>query len=687
MRAISDAAAARGLHFQLGLWTHAYEWIKSPDANHRIEGLTPATHGAYCRDALTQLLKACPNISGVTFRVHGESGVAEGSYEFWKTVFDGVRRADRRIEIDMHAKGMDSRMIETAVASGMPIVISPKFWAEHMGLPYNQAWIRPTELPKRERGEGPFANSSGSRSFLRYGYGDLLTEDRPYRILHRIWPGTQRLLQWGDPATAAAYGRASSFCGSAGCEPMEPLSFKGRKGSGSKGPRTARVEARSERESPSESPWASASRYDFETYLYTYRLWGRLLYNPDTPPDAWQRLLRTQHGGAAASVEAALAAASRVLPLVTTAHLPSAANNNYWPEMYTNMSISDASHPEPYTDTPSPKRFGAVSPLDPQLFSSVDACVDEWLQGHPSGRYTPIDVATRLEDLAGAASRQLTEASSKAGAQPDAAFQRVALDIAVQADLARFFALKLRAAVLYALFERTGEPRARARAVDLYRSARDAWARIAEQTNHRFVDDVTFGPASYQRGHWRDRLAAIDKDIAAMMADLSRPPRATTRDAERFDLIDAAVDRAATRPSLLVRQGPPSGFRRGQSVAIDVADKILAENVEKPASGLRLRYRRTNQAEPWQSEPMTPHGSGHRATVPPEYADSPFALQYYFDLLDDVPTVVLALYPGFDQTWCNQPYFVVRQAASTPPPRSAGYIRNTPNFEDGIGAL
>ena len=41
--------------------------------------------------------------------------------------------------------------------------------------------------------------SAGSRSFLRYGYGDLLREDRKWGVLHRIWPGTQRLLLWGDP--------------------------------------------------------------------------------------------------------------------------------------------------------------------------------------------------------------------------------------------------------------------------------------------------------------------------------------------------------------------------------------------------------------------------------------------------------------------------------------------------------
>ncbi len=96
LRFISDEADARGLQFQLGLWTHGYQWTNSPNANYTIEGLTPETHGPYCRDALTTLLQACPAISGVTFRIHGESGVAEGSYEFWKTVFDGVASAAGR---------------------------------------------------------------------------------------------------------------------------------------------------------------------------------------------------------------------------------------------------------------------------------------------------------------------------------------------------------------------------------------------------------------------------------------------------------------------------------------------------------------------------------------------------------------------------------------------------------------
>ena len=42
LRYISDEAAARGLDFQLGLWTHGYQPPKGSHPNYTIEGLTPA---------------------------------------------------------------------------------------------------------------------------------------------------------------------------------------------------------------------------------------------------------------------------------------------------------------------------------------------------------------------------------------------------------------------------------------------------------------------------------------------------------------------------------------------------------------------------------------------------------------------------------------------------------------------
>ena len=402
LKFISDETARRGMQFQLGLWTQGFTWRNSPDVNYTISGLTPETQGAYCRDALRALLTQCPNITGVTLRTHGESGVPEGDTAIWKTIFDGVAQCGRKVEIDLHAKGIDQTIIDTALATGMPVVVSPKFWAEHMGLPYMQGAIRPQEMPPRNAGNaGFFSRSSGSRSFLRYGYGDLYAEDRRYKILHRIWPGTQRLLLWGDPEMAAAYGRVSSFCGSNGVELYEPLFFKGRKGSGLPGGRNAYADA------------TLKPALDFEKYDYAYRVWGRNLYNPDGDSDGWRRASAKQFGDGAEPAELALASASRILPLVTTAHCPSAANNNYWPEMYWNMPIVDASHRNPYSDTPSPKVLGTVSPLDPEFFLGIDEFADELLKGKPSGKYSPVWVATQLEQDAENALAQLQKAKSK----------------------------------------------------------------------------------------------------------------------------------------------------------------------------------------------------------------------------------------------------------------------------------
>jgi hypothetical protein len=648
LRFISDEAAARGLDFQLGLWTHAYRWIDSPEANHNIEGLTPQTQAPYCRDALALVLQECPHITGVTFRIHGESGVPEGSYDLWRTIFDGCVRSGRRVGIDLHAKGIDQPTIDAALGTGLPLTISPKFWAEHLGLPYHQAAIRPTELPKHEKGRGSFAQSEGARSFLRYGYGDLLQEDRPFAIVHRVWPGTQRVLLWGDPVFAAAYGRAMNFCGSLGAEVFDPLSFRGRKGSGLPGGRDGYADA-------SLRPAGG----DFEKYRYTHRLWGRMLFNPDTPPETWRRQLRRDYGPAAAAAETALAHAGRLLPLVTTAHLPSAANNNYWPEMYVNMSMVDDSRPQPYTDTPDPKRFGAVSPLDPQLFARIDDFADELVKGDVSGKYSPVEVAQWLEDGAQTAAASLVQAGAAAADRGAPAFRRFAIDVQVQISLGRFFSHKLRAGVLYALFERTGDRATGAEAIRAYRAAREDWARLAGATAGVYVSDLTYGEGWFQRGHWSDRLAAIDRDIALAekkVAAGTMPPAGAAMAPEKFAVLVREVLDRPRRPAKSAIHVPPASFRRGRPVPVALA---LAEAPAPPAA-VRLCYRHTQQAEPWRDALMSPAADGHRVEIPGDYTDSPYPLEYYFEVREEAARPWL--YPGFNATLSNQPYFVVRQA-------------------------
>src|SRR5215469_637030 len=502
---ISWQAVAHGIDFQLGIWTHGYHWGPASQPNYTIEGLSSEHHAAYSRDALTALLKACPNISGVTLRTHGESGVHEGSYSFWATVFSALRACGRKMNLDLHTKGLDENLINAALQTGMPVTLSPKYWAEHMGLPYQQAAIRDLEMPHDAgKAQGFFSLSSGSRSFTRYGYADFLNENRRYQVIFRIWPGSHRLLLWGDPSTAAAHARAFHFCGSNGVELFEPLSFKGRRGSGIPGSRCAYADKTLE------------PHWDWEKYLYTYRSWGRLIYNPDAGPDTWERYLRKQFGAASISVGAALASATSITEIITTAHLPSAANEGFSPEYYTNQSIVDASQPSPYLDTPAPKIFGNVSPLDPQLFSAMNELVTEGLEKETSGKYSPLAVADWLDAAADAAASHLGEAERNVFDKHSSEFRRAAIDLTIHTGIGRFFAAKFRSGVLYSVFEKSGDRGAIREALKHYRRARDMWQNFAEAAKGAYVSDITFGTSPHQRGNWLDRLPAVDEDIARM---------------------------------------------------------------------------------------------------------------------------------------------------------------------------
>jgi hypothetical protein len=648
LRFISEEAAACGLDMQLGLWNHAYEWLDSPNARHTIEGISAERHAAYCRDALSVLLEACPGIGGLTFRIHGEGGVPEGSWSFWRTVFEGVVASGRRVGLDLHAKGLDDETLGIALDTGLPVTVSPKFWAEHMGLPYHQAAIRESERTPREDPSGRsewhrhMSVSEGSRPFTRYGYGDFLRENREYDIVFRLWAGTQRLLLWGDPAFAAGYGRAASLAGSRGLEWCEPLTFKGREGSGVEGSRTGYAD----RSLVPEDDWAK--------YSYTYRLFGRLTYDPDTPAETWGRALSKDFGPAAADAEAALASASRILPLVTVAHHPSASNNYYWPELYTDMPIVSGPggvREHPYIDTPEPRRFGTVSPLDPEVFSSVTGFVAELRTKGSSGRVSPLDVAGWLDRLAEDATRRLAVVED--GLQdPGAEVLRWEADIAILSALGRFFAGKLRAAVWYELHAETGSREAHRRAIDEYRSARSAWQDASARAAGVYVTDLTYGPQQRTRGHWADRLLAIDNDLRDMEERWHAAAAAPADEGGMPDLFDGA-DRMPA--DIEVAHVPPTTFRPSTDLPLEIEVGGPGSAVVEHVS---LRYRPMSQVLPFATIDMDRKGRRFVARIPGTELDGLYPLAYAFVLREEGGAAWR--YPTLSADLAAQPYFVVR---------------------------
>jgi len=645
LRYIAAETGGRGLQFQLGIWTHAYAWTDSPNAYHRIEGLTPETHAPYCRDALAMILKECPEIQGLTMRVHGESGIPEGSYGFWQTVFEAIAGAGRTIEIDMHAKGVDQRMIDIAAATGMPVKLGAKYSAEHQSLGYNQADIRELEIPDGNLSKTDaalFSVSSGSRRFTRYGYADFLRTGTRYQLWFRLWPGTQRHLLSVDPEMAAGYAHTASFCGAAGLDLMEPLTFRGREGSGNPGGRCAYADI-------SLTPEKDWQKYD----LY-YRVWGRKLYDPNADPETWRRAMRAEFGAGTGATETSLAHASRILPLLTSAHLPSASNHDLWYEMPTNMPIMLGSEPSPYGDTPTPKCFGTVSPLDPQMFSTVVEYSQALMARKTTAKYSPIDVAEWVEHCVAASSEALEEARRTVKSRGWSGFRRIEEDVLIQIGLGKFYAHKLRSAVLYEIFEGSGDPTAGRLAVAQYEQARDSWAALAERARGVYRANVSYGSIAKRRGHWSDRLSGIDTDLAAVKARMEADRVAVRHRRSAADEIRAAIERP-NKTQVACAHTPPEIFKPGQTLVLSLA--ISGGEGEPAVRAVRLRYRHVNQAERWRAVEADGGNGTYTAAIPAEYTESAYPLEYYFELEDGLERAWM--YPGFNKTLSNQPYFAL----------------------------
>jgi hypothetical protein len=234
--------------------------------------------------------------------------------------------------------------------------------------------------------------------------------------------------------------------------------------------------------------------------------------------------------------------------------------------------------------------------------------------------------------------------------------------VTILSGLGRFFADKLRAGVAYAVrpHARVGSP---ARSGGHYRLARAAWVSIVEETQGIYRDDITFGLLANVRGHWADRLPAIEADLSAMEEELSKVEAAATpsvKDAAGKIAPLAMLDE--TLPAIDCSQMPPADFKRGQPVVIEFTfgpSSVAAQGIV-----VRLHYRRVNQVENYRVVEMASDIGKRRATIPADYTDSPYALQYFFELRDRWGRAWM--YPGFTATLANQPYFIVQQSPARP---------------------
>jgi len=256
-----------------------------------------------------------------------------------------------------------------------------------------------------------------------------------------------------------------------------------------------------------------------------------------------------------------------------------------------------------------------------------------------------VEVAAWLDGFIASSEKALVQARGQAGGNVEV--RRLDEDSRIVNAMGRFYAAKLRAALLYEIWLKSRDRKAGALALAQYEKGRAAWAAMAERAKSVYIADISYGRIAKRRGHWSDRLAGIDKDIDAMRSALR------SEDAAGGDASDAIARASAIprRPAIKIAHVAPEQF----SPASPLALSLTAENVSA-----RLHYRHVNHAERWRSMDMSGAGGKFLAAIPADYTASPFPLQYYFEL---TRPGAAWLYPAFNATLSNQPYYAVWKRA------------------------
>ena len=115
------------------------------------------------------------------------------------------------------------------------------------------------------------------------------------------------------------------------------------------------------------------------------------------------------------------------------------------------------------------------------------------------------------------------------------------------------------------------------------------------------------------------------------------------------------TDVAAEAPTLTLSHTPPSSFRPGEPLTLDLGVGDAGSSI----AAVGLRYRHLDQSEEHEEVEMAREADRFVATISGGYSDSPYALQYHF-VIRDVRGGAW-LYPGLGAELSDRPYHVVRQ--------------------------
>jgi hypothetical protein len=257
-------------------------------------------------------------------------------------------------------------------------------------------------------------------------------------------------------------------------------------------------------------------KYAFQKQWLFYKVWGRLLFNPDTPDSVFGIALQQRYSSVdGMEMLDAFSRASSMALRLASFH---AATWDY--TLYSEGFLAPFASNGGLHDTVS--SFISVDELirhpvlDPE-YVSIEDFVDAGLRGDKftNEKIDPLQLASQLE-LDGNHVLEFTEHARPAKSSLACELE----DLDTWAYLSFYFADKLRAGVALQTFRRSGEVQQRQLATRLLRRCLSHWEKISEITEHHYrevpyIDHLGYGDAYRDATtfSWKKYIPQVKRDI------------------------------------------------------------------------------------------------------------------------------------------------------------------------------
>jgi hypothetical protein len=493
-RAMIRLAHERGIEVTVAIWDHIYRGgVQAggiPGASRRshkrvpglVWGVNAENLAAYTKAALRRFLEVFPEIDAIQFRMHDESGLKRGEMQgFWHDVFGMMRQIRPTLRLDLRAKELPDSIIEDALNQGLNARVSTKYWMEQMGLPFH-----PTHVNRQNQHD------------RRHSYADLLRYPRKYRVHWQLWSGgTTRLLLWSDPDYVRRFAASARLYDGDSFEVNEML---------------ATFMLGEPHDQPTVEildPRYRYYKYEFERYWAFYRVWGRASYNPQTPPEVWEREFERRFGQAAgAHLMKALNLASKVLPRIVAASY----RYQYFP---TTRGWAEMMHEDDLA------KYAAEEGSDVQQFMNLRDEARSILEGSDTAMRRPEETSRWFAEISDEILRQVADAEKSGGDRNE--FRSTVTDLKILAALARYHSWRLRSGVSFNLYRETGDLFSFDDAIEFEKRAIESWTQLVAAAGDVYSQDLPFGVhrVGFSR-HWKEELQYLLGDLEKLLAARSQ---------------------------------------------------------------------------------------------------------------------------------------------------------------------